>query len=111
MAKGNAKLIFFKTNSGAGAKVTIPRDIVKELNIKGQEVFSQEVLGRYIKMKKVIDLNKNIPSVSVNQFETSTSIQTTVYILPGVIDKLKLKNKDVMLFETTQQGEIIIKRF
>ncbi|PRR85506.1 hypothetical protein [Clostridium luticellarii] len=109
MAKGDAKLIFFKTNSGEGAKVTIPRDIVKELKIKGQEIFSQKIIGRHIEMERVSSTYKD-NKVSVNQFETSTSIQTTVYILPEIIGRLKLKSGDMMLFEN-KGNKILIKKF
>lgn len=106
--KGKATVNIFKTNTGKGARVIIPKKIAEEIEIKKGDTFSQILIGRHIEMEETCIIDDD--TVSINQFKTNTSIATRTYLLPNIVQGLKLEDKDILLFETKGK-KIIIKKF
>lgn len=106
--KGTATINVFKTSSGEGARIVIPKKIIEALDIKKGDTFSQIIVGKHIEMEETCIIDDN--TVSINQYETKSNIVTRVYLLKNIVEGLKLKDKDMLLFEL-QGKKIIIKKF
>lgn len=107
MVKGKTTVNIFKTNSGEGARMVIPKLMADELGIKNKETFSQKLVGEYIEMERTSILGDD--TVSISQFKTNTSKVTRVYILHNIVKSLNIENKDIMLFKLIGEKIIIQK--
>lgn len=103
--KGKATVNVFKTNSGEGARMVIPKKIVDALEIKNGETFSQKVIDGHIEMERSIIIDDD--TVSINQYETATNLVTRTYLLATVVKELEIKNKDIILFQLKDEKIIM----
>lgn len=112
MIKGKATVNIFKTNSGEGARMVIPKLIVEELKMKNKEIFTQKLVDGHIEMERTTTKEDN--TVSISQFKTrigeKTNTVTRVYILQDIVEALNIENKDIMLFKLIGE-KIIIQKF
>lgn len=105
VVKGKATVNMFRTNSGEGARMVIPKKIVDALQIENGDTFSQKVVNGHIEMKKTPIIDDD--TVSINQYKTATNLVTRTYLLAPVVEELGIKNKDMILFQLKDEKIIM----